>query len=59
MYFTVDSYMMPRVSSVLPLQEFTDPSEALTRSSYDRLLSSILKAPVDEVYVDARPTPPI
>jgi hypothetical protein len=53
-YFTVDSYLMPRVSGVLPLQEFADPSEALTRSSYDRLLYSVLKAPVDEVYIDSR-----
>jgi hypothetical protein len=53
-YFTVDSYLMPRVSTVLPLQEFADPIEALTRSSYDRLLHSVLKAPVDEVYIDAR-----
>src|SRR5262249_23624203 len=53
-YFTVDSYLMPRVSRVLSLQEFADPIEALTRSSYDRLLYSILKAPVDQVYVDSR-----
>jgi hypothetical protein len=53
-YFTVDSYLMPRVSGVMPLQEFVDPSEALTRPSYDRLLMSLLHAPVDEVYVDAR-----
>ena len=26
-YFTVDSYMMPRFSGVLPLQEFADPAE--------------------------------
>ena len=37
----------------MPLQEFVDPSEALTRSSYDRLLMSLLNAPVDEIYVDA------
>jgi hypothetical protein len=53
-YFTVDSYLMPRLSSVLQLQQYPDPSEAFTKSSYDRLLSSVLKAPVDEVYVDSR-----
>ncbi len=53
-YFTVDSYMMPRLSNVLPLQLYPDPSEAFTRSSYDRLLNSVLKAPVNEVYVDSR-----
>jgi hypothetical protein len=53
-YFTVDSYLMPRLSSVIPLQRYSDPSEAFTKSSYDRLLSSILKAPVQEVYVDSR-----
>ena len=53
-YFTVDSYLMPRLSSVLPLQEFPDPIEALTKSSYKRLLRSVLKAPVNEVYIDSR-----
>ena len=53
-YFTVDSYLMPRLSSVLPLQRYSDPSEAFTKSSYDRLLNSVVKAPVNEVYVDAR-----
>ena len=53
-YFTVDSYLMPRLSGVLPLQQYTDPIEAFTKPAYDRLLSSVLKAPVDEVYVDSR-----
>ncbi len=53
-YFTVDSYLMPRLSGVLPLQQYTDPVEAFTKPAYDRLLSSVLKAPVNEVYVDSR-----
>jgi hypothetical protein len=53
-YFTVDSYLMPRLSGVLPLQPYTDPIEALTRSRYDRLLNAVVTAPVDEVYVDGR-----
>jgi hypothetical protein len=53
-YFTVDSYLMPRLSGVLPLQPYTDPVEALTRSRYVRLLNAVVKAPVDEVYVDSR-----
>jgi hypothetical protein len=53
-YFTVDSYLMPRLSSVLPLQQYPDPIEAHTKPSYDRLLSFVLKAPVNEVYVDSR-----
>jgi hypothetical protein len=53
-YFTVDSYLMPRLSGVLPLQQYPDPSEAFTRPSYDRLLSFVVKAPVSEVYVDSR-----
>jgi hypothetical protein len=53
-YFTLDSYLMPRISNVLPLQPYADPIEALTRTSYDRLLNSVLKAPVEELYVDAR-----
>jgi hypothetical protein len=53
-YFTIDSYLMPRLSHVLPLQEFSDPAQALTRSSYDRLLRSVVKAPVETVYIDSR-----
>jgi hypothetical protein len=53
-YFTVDSYLMPRVSSVLPLQQYPDPIEAHIKPSYDRLLSSVLKSSVEEVYVDSR-----
>ena len=36
-YFTVDSYLMPRLSSVFPLQQYPDPIEAFTKSSYERL----------------------
>jgi hypothetical protein len=45
---------MPRLSGVLPLQSYTDPIEALTRSRYDGLLNAVVKAPVDEVYIDSR-----
>jgi hypothetical protein len=53
-YFTVDSYLMPRVSGVLSWQEFPDPVEALDRATYHRLLESVFASGQREIYVDAR-----
>lgn len=53
-YFTVDSFLIPRVSGVLPWQEFPDPLEAMTKKHYDKNINSIINSPFDEIYFDAR-----
>ncbi len=53
-YFTVDSYLIPHTSGILPFQEFADPFEAINKKYYDRLIESVIKSPFDEIYFDAR-----
>lgn len=53
-YFTVDSFLLPRASRVLPWQEFPDPLEAMTKSHYDSLIQSVIQSDFDEIYFDAR-----
>lgn len=53
-YFTVDSYLIPHTSEILPFQEFADPFEAINKKYYDRLIESVIKYPLDEIYFDAR-----
>jgi len=53
-YFTVDSYLIPHISGILPWQEFADPFEAISKKYYDRLIESVIKSPFDEIYFDAR-----
>lgn len=53
-YFSADSYLMPRLAGVLPLQEYIDPCEALDRRSYDRLLAFIRDSGRAELYLEAR-----
>lgn len=53
-YFTVDSFLMPRVSGILPWQEFPDPLEAMTKKHYDRMIQAVVSSPYDEIYFDVR-----
>jgi hypothetical protein len=54
-YFTTDSYLMPRLSGVFPKQEFIDPVEALDEASYERLCRFVLDSDEPAIYFDARP----
>ena len=53
-YFTVDSYLMPRFSNILPWQEYPDPLEAMNRQYYERLIRNVVQSPFNEIYFDAR-----
>jgi hypothetical protein len=53
-YFTVDSFLIPRFSAGLSWQEFADPIEALDRGTYRRLLDAVVSAGHDEIYFEAR-----
>ncbi len=53
-YFTPDSFLIPRFSGVLFWQEFTDPLEAMNKKNYDRMIESVIKSSFDEIYFDAR-----
>ena len=53
-YFTVDSYLIPRFANILPWQEYPDPLEAMSKDHYDRLIRNVIQSPFDEIYFDAR-----
>jgi len=53
-YFTLDSYLMPRLAGVIPLQAHVDPGGLPTRFSYERFLKSLFELDVAELYVDSR-----
>jgi hypothetical protein len=53
-YFTPDSFLIPRVSGVLSWQEFSDPLEAMNKKYYDRMIQSVIMSSFKEIYFDAR-----
>ena len=53
-FFTTDSYLLPRISGILPFQFSSDPILALNKSSYDKMLLRVIQSPFDEIYFDAR-----
>ena len=53
-YFTPDSFLIPRVSGILSWQEFSDPLEAMNKKYYDRMIQSVKNSVFDEIYFEAR-----
>ena len=53
-FFSTDSYMLPRISGVLPYQVYSDPIMTLNKPTYERMLNKVIDSPFDEIYFDAR-----
>jgi len=53
-FFTPDSYLLPRFSKVYPYQIFSDPVVALKKNIYLEMIKSVINSPFEEIYFDSR-----
>jgi len=53
-FFSPDSYLLPRFSNIYPYQIFSDPIVALKKSNYLDMLKLVINSSFDEIYFDAR-----
>lgn len=53
-FFSPDSYLLPRFSNIYPYQIFSDPIVALKKTKYLEMIDSVINSSFDEIYFDAR-----
>jgi hypothetical protein len=53
-FFTPDSYLLPRFSNIYPYQIFSDPVVALKKAIYLKMIDRVINSSFDEIYFDAR-----